>query len=129
MVMVVLLALTGCASFHSPACTGEEQAFIQDSLYFGTAKPVGIVTPGEWADFLNKVVSPRFPQGLTVWEAAGQWRGGDGAIVREASRVLNLLHPDDAASEKAVVEIVVEYKARFQQEAVLRVKAPACISF
>lgn len=123
------LALAGCASVHAPACTSAEQASIQDSLYFGTARPGGVVTPEEWAEFLKSTVTPRFPQGLTVWQAAGQWRGADGAVVREASHVLSLVHPNDASNEKAVLEVVVEYKSRFQQEAVLRVKAPACVSF
>ena len=103
--------------------------FVHESLYFGTAKPTGVVTPTEWAEFLKSTVTPRFPQGLTVWEASGQWRGADGELVREASHVLNLVHPDDTANEKAVLEIVAAYKVQFQQEAVLRTKAHACTSF
>lgn len=127
--LALAITIGGCASVHQPACTGDERASIQDSLYFGTAKPGGAVTPEEWAEFLKSVVTPRFPQGLTVWQASGQWLGADGTVVREASHVLNLLHPNDAASEKAVIEIAAAYKVRFQQEAVLRVKAPACVSF
>ncbi len=101
---------------------------VYESLYFGTAKPTGVVTPAEWAEFLKSTVTPRFPQGLTVWQASGQWRGSDGAIVSEASHVLNLVHANDAANENAVFEIVAAYKSLFQQEAVLRVKAHACTS-
>jgi hypothetical protein len=127
--VVAALALAGCASVQQPACTAEEKAWLQDSVYFGTARPGGTVSPEEWAEFLKSAVTPRFPQGLTVWQASGQWRGDDGKIVREASYVLNLLHPNDASSEKAVLEIVVEYRSKFQQDSVLRVKAPACVSF
>jgi hypothetical protein len=74
------------------------------------------------------VVTPRFPSGLTVWPAAGQWRGNDGEVVREASYVLNLLHAPDAKSEADVVAIVTEYKKQFEQEAVLRVRSAACLS-
>ncbi len=42
--------------------------------------------------------------------------------------MLSLVHPHSAAAEKAVLELIASYKARFQQEAVLRVKANACIS-
>ena len=121
--------LTACTSMHAPRCSGGEQLAIHDSLYFGTGKPGGVVTPQEWAAFLEGTVTPRFPQGLTVSAASGQWRGADGSIVREASHLLQLIHPDDAPNESAVLELVAAYKTRFQQEAVLRVKAPACVSF
>jgi hypothetical protein len=123
------LSIAGCASMHRHACPGGEAMSIQDSLYFGTARPAGTVTAEEWAQFLRDTVTPRFPQGLTVWPASGQWRGADGEVVREASYVLVLIHPDDAASERAVREIVTAYKTRFEQEAVLRVEAEVCPSF
>lgn len=126
---VLALALAGCASAPRHDCSGAGPSSIHDSLYFGTAKPGGTVTTEEWAGFLGNTVTPRFPQGLTAWQASGQWRGADGAIVQEASHVLDLVHPDDAASEQRVLEIVAEYKSRFQQEAVLRVKTHACASF
>ena len=126
-----LAALLGaCAPLHPNVCASAEQARIHDALYFGTAKPRGgIVTPGEWEEFLKSNVTPRFPAGLTVSSASGQWRGADGAIVREASQVLELIHPDDQASEDAVQALVAEYKSQFGQEAVLRVKSRACVSF
>jgi hypothetical protein len=45
------------------------------------------------------------------------------------SYILHLVHPDDAPSETAVSELVAAYKTQFQQEAVLRVKTHACVSF
>ena len=50
-------------------------------------------------------------------------------FVREESHVLQLLHPDDAANEKAVRELVETYKSQFQQEAVLRIRSHTCASF
>lgn len=122
-------ALGACASLHDSGCDIGEHSAIQDSLYFGTGKPNGAVTREEWAAFLETTVTPRFPQGLSVTEASGQWRGADGAIVREATHLLHLVHPNDAANEQSVAAIVAAYKAQFQQEAVLRVKANACVSF
>jgi hypothetical protein len=133
-VSIVIAALAamlgGCAPMHRTDCGAGEQALIHDTLYFGTGKPRGgMVTPAEWSEFLKSTVTPRFPQGLTVSPASGQWRGADGAIVQEASQVLHLVHPDDAASEHAVQALVAAYKAQFEQEAVLRVKARTCVSF
>lgn len=122
-------ALGGCASLHGSACHGGSQSAIQDMLYFGSGKPEGAVSPEEWRAFLENTVTPRFPQGLTVLEASGQWRGAEGSILRESSHVLQLVHPDDATSDASIREIVVAYKGQFRQEAVLRVKTVACVSF
>ncbi|VTU18151.1 DUF3574 domain-containing protein [Variovorax sp. RA8] len=126
----VAATLAGCAPLLRTGCATGEEALIHDTLYFGTGKPRGgMVTPAEWSEFLKSAVTPRFPQGLTVSPASGQWRGADGAIVQEASQVLQLIHPDDDASENAVQVLVAVYKAQFEQEAVLRVKARTCVSF
>jgi hypothetical protein len=128
--VVLAISLSGCASLpRQLACSSAEQPLVQEALYFGKATPTGVVTAEQWAGFLGSTVTPRFPEGLTVLEASGQWRGADGVIVREGSHVLNLLHADDAASEKAILEIVAAYKSQFQQEAVLRVRTRACASF
>ena len=123
------VALSACATFGEPRCASHEQAAVQDSLYFGTARAAGVVTAEEWSGFLEATVTPRFPRGLTVSQASGQWRGADGAIVRESTYVLHLLHASDAQSEAAIAAIVSAYKTQFRQEAVLRVRAKACMSF
>ena len=128
-VAALSLALTACASPGEPRCGPGEHLAVQDSLYFGTGKPDGIVTTEEWVGFLESTVTPRFPQGLTVSQASGQWRGANGSIVRESTHVLQLMHPNDSGSDGSIAEIVAFYKARFQQEAVLRVRVPACVSF
>lgn len=102
---------------------------VHDELSFGMAKPNGSVAPEEWQGFLQSTVTPRFPRGFATYESSGQWRSADGSTLREASHVLVLDHPNDAASENAVREIISTYKSRFQQEAVFRVKTDACISF
>jgi hypothetical protein len=124
----IIAALAGCASVPGPACNSHEQLSVVDALYFGTAKQNGTVSADEWNAFLKNTVTPRFPDGLTAWQASGQWKSGSGAIVRESSYVLNLVHPDDAAGDSAVREIVETYKKEFAQEAVLRVRSTACTS-
>ena len=127
--LFAIVLLAGCATSHPAVCGGGAQPRVRDALYFGTATPDGSVSAAEWDAFLRDTVTPRFPDGLTVVGAAGQWRGGDGVIVREASYVLELLHAEDAASDRAIGEIVAAYKARFRQEAVMRVTTPACVAF
>lgn len=121
------LLVGGCAAMQA-RCAAGETAAVSEWLYFGTARPGGAVSPQEWSGFLASVVTSRFPAGLTAWPAAGQWRSADGSITKEDSFVLNLVHPGDAAAEQGVISVVAEYKTRFIQEAVLRVRSPVCTS-
>jgi hypothetical protein len=123
------LALAACVSPQHLSCRPGEQLRVLDTLYFGTMRANGPVTADEWRKFLDTAVTPRFPQGLTVSQASGQWRGADGTLVRESTYVLSLIHPDGAPSEAAIAEIVASYKKTFEQESVLRTRAETCASF
>jgi hypothetical protein len=128
-VIVASVLLVGaCARAPERPCMPGEQRLVNELLYFGMAKPDGAVSDEEWAQFLQSVVTPRFPDGLTVWRASGQWKSADGSITREASVVLNLVHAEAEPTEAAVRAVVSEYKARFQQEAALRVRGYVCAS-
>ena len=130
--------LLGCAGSAPPAlqpapdCSGAP--WVQEQLFFGLTRRDGSEVSGaDWRGFVDSVLTPRFPEGLTTLEASGQWRmqGGAsaGTIVREQSRVVLLLHPYCAERERAVLAVVAEYKRRFDQEAVLRVVDPVTASF
>lgn len=127
--LIAALAIEGCASLGSNNCPPGSNSAVQDALYFGTAKPNGTVSSQEWSDFLNNVITARYPQGLTSWPAAGQWRMANGEITREVAYVVHILHPDTDRNEQEVRDIVNAYKMQFQQEAVLRVRSPVCFSF
>jgi hypothetical protein len=86
-----------------------------DTLYFGTAKPDGsVVSVADWQQFLRDTVTPRFA-GFTHWEAHGSWKGTE-----EETHVLVIVHPP--GHEGAIQHIIDEYKKRFAQESVLRVR-------
>jgi hypothetical protein len=127
-VLFVLVSLVGCGMMHASQCNGDSRTAMQELLYFGTETPSGHVTQEEWSQFLSETVTPRFPEGLSSWQASGQWRSASGEVIREPSYVLSLIHPDDPVPNKAVQEIIASYKTRFRQEAVLRVKTYTCMS-
>ena len=52
-----------------------------------------MVSEEQWMEFLGGVVTPLFPAGLTSWRVEGQWRDASGAVVREPSYIVELLHP------------------------------------
>lgn len=122
------LVLLSCGTLSGFACGNSGQRAIQELVYFGTNTPSGLVTPADWTQFLREVVTPRFPEGLSVWQASGQWRATSGVMVNEMTYVLSLVHPDDAATNKAMQDILASYKTRFEQEAVLRVTTAVCTS-
>jgi hypothetical protein len=128
--LLAAFSLAGCAGAGlSRACHQGELPGIMDSLYFGTSMPDGQVSAEDWQRFLSEIITPRFPEGLTSWAAAGQWQDGAGKLEKESSYVLHVVHPDSAKTDVAVNEVISIYKSRFHQQAVLRVRSPACISF
>ncbi len=45
------------------------------------------VSEAAWTRFVAREMTPRFPDGLTITEATGQWRDpADGTIVREPAK-------------------------------------------
>lgn len=99
---------------------------VLDTLYFGTAKPGGTVTADEWTAFLDEMVVPEFPEGLTSWAAAGRWGNSAGLVEREHSYILQLAHNGNQEKDRAVQGIVHRYKSDFHQEAVMRIRSRAC---
>lgn len=101
-------------------------AFVRTELFFGTAKPAGFVTDEEFKTFLDQVVTPLFPDGLTVVKADGQFKGADGLTIKEDSYVLILLYPLEGhkASSKNIDAVREAYMTQHQQESVLRVDDP-----
>lgn len=129
LLLSALIQTGGCLSTQAPACLPGEHPAVLESLYFGTAKPGGVVSPEEWAAFVKDIVTPAFPEGLTSWQASGQWQKSTGAIEYEASRILQLTHEQNMAKEAAIRRIMIIYQQTFQQDAVMRVRSPACLSF
>jgi hypothetical protein len=102
---------------------------VKDELFFGLSSPDGPVTEGAWQSFLREEVTPRFPDGLTCWEAQGQWRNAKGEAVREPSRVLLLVHPAGAKADASLEALAAAYKKRFKQESVMRLRSQTEASF
>lgn len=99
-------------------------------LLFGTGKKDGSeVSEIEWRDFLEKVVTPRFPDGLTVLSGYGQWHTDEGRTDREGLRVLVVWYQHSKAEEEKIEAIRKAYRARFEQESVMRVDGISCVSF
>ena len=119
-VLTLLLISSGCVSQH----------VVIDRLFFGTNIPSGgIVSEDDWKAFVREVVTPKFKDGLTIFEANGQWLDPRGNLVREHVMVMEVAHVPNGTIDADMRAIADEYKKRFKQDAVLRVTVPANIAF
>jgi hypothetical protein len=125
--LILTLALSGCrtAVVQTPA-----QTMVADRLFFGRDIPAGgTVSDVDWAQFLATVITPKFPNGLTIWQANGQWLDPRGNVVREPVFVLEVFHEKSDAIDASIAAIAAEYKKRFGQDAVLRATSGSQIVF
>ncbi len=96
--------------------------FIQTDLFFGRNIPGGgQVSEEQFQAFVDNVITPLFPAGLTIFDADGQFQDSTGIIVEESSKTVTLLFEDTVENEKAIDEIIAAYIRQFNQESVLLV--------
>jgi hypothetical protein len=119
-----LFLLLGTPAFATD-CIPPSKSMARTEMFFGA----GRVSDAEWKQFLAREVTPRFPDGLTALDGYGQWKAPSGAIAKERSRVLILMHNEDASSSQRIEAIRATYKRQFHQSSVMRVDAEDCVSF
>jgi hypothetical protein len=130
---MLLLPVCGCAKSVSSGtgagvCTNPETT-TRHELLFGLRRPdSSIISDEEFTVFLFEVITPRFPHGLTLIDAAGQYQLANGTRIDEPTKVLVLIYPDSQEVRAKIGEIVNHYRERFQQESVgwIRTAARAC---
>jgi len=122
-----LVAAFSIASAKAEAnCAPPAKSMARLELIFGLGHRV---TSRAFMTFLAQEVTPRFPEGLSLFSGYGQWRNGKGQILKEASRLLLIWYLPDAQSNAKIEAIRKAYKARFGQESVLRADGFSCVSF
>lgn len=130
-IAALALALAGDAavaqSAATTACLAPLKPAVSVELYFGRSKPDGgEVSDGEWEDFLVAEVTPRFPDGLSVMDVTGQYRGSSGRAISERSKRLHVVVFDAPTHTAKIAEIIDLYRQRFRQESVLRIERSLC---
>lgn len=138
----VLLALAVGTSLPVPTEADEPAAggcvlpgqarMIVAELFFGREKADRqVVSDAQWSDYLADVVTPNFPDGLTVFEGYGQWRNPQTDVIGRSNGVKIVLiavkrSPDVANRFQTVIDA---YKARFQQQSVGIITRDSCAAF
>ena len=105
------LFLVCALSFCAPLGASESALNWQKTeLFFGLSRPKQKpISPREWENFAATQITPRFPDGFTVMDGVGQWRGKNGKIAREKAKILLVVHPKNAHFERAVQKIIAAY--------------------
>lgn len=145
--LALIFATSGCA--HKPIQTAAispppvlrgdaahpdvAKGWVDTRLYFGLGpadQPGKGVSDAEWRAFLDREVTPRFPDGLSVLDVYGQWLGkNETAPERLRTKCLIIDYPDTAENRAKVEAIRAAWKRKTGDQSVMRVTAPADISF
>ena len=137
---VLLGVLGGCASapVSAPAMSGDAarpaqaSAWIRSELYFAVGNEDGSdrIDEAHWREFLDREVTPRFPDGLTVIDGYGQWRFREqGRLVRQRCKILVVLHEDRARHRADIESIRQAWKQATGHESVLWSRQAVEVSF
>jgi hypothetical protein len=124
-VAALLIGQADLANAQALACAPSQNPMLDIELMLGRGK----ANDARWAQFLAREVTPRFPDGLTVYETTGQWRDPATKIIaREKSRVLRIIIPADTAQDK-IAAVAEAYRKQFRQKSVGIVTRQVCASF
>ena len=135
--LAAMLALAACGDAGGGAdaapasvCPEGTELWAEYRLYFGrNSGGEEVVSDAEWRVFVRDVVTPHFPDGLTVLDGEGQWQTAAGDVERERSKVLVVLAPLDGDAPEKLAIVAEGYKAHFGQESVIQTIDSACTSF
>ncbi len=127
------------AQLHGDAARPAEAAgWVRSELYFGVGEESGpsaraqtdVISEAQWRAFLDKEVTPRFPDGLTVLDAYGQWLfRGAAEPNRLRTKVLVILHEDSPQRRNDIEAIRLAWKQATKHQSVLWSRQPVEVSF
>ncbi len=121
------------ATLQGDPARPESARWLRSELYFAIGPldaPDDDIREIKWRAFLDREVTPRFPDGLTVLDAYGQWRSrASNATSRLRSKVVIILCEDTASNRAAIDAIRVAYKVVTHDKSVLLTTEPVDVSF
>jgi Protein of unknown function (DUF3574) len=143
---LLALALVGCAHKPiassvagaptlqgDPAHPGLTKGWVDTKLYFGLGSidhPEQGVSEVDWRSFLDREVTTRFPDGLSVLDVYGQWQGKNQKTPeRLRSKMLIIDYPDTPENRAKIEAIRAAWKLKTGDQSVMRVTEPADVSF
>jgi hypothetical protein len=129
-ILLIVCVLDDRVSAQTSECRiGKSQQVAE--LMFGRkiGERIGVSNTA-WARFVDREITPRFPNGFTVIDAQGQWRDTDhNKVMREPSKLVQIVLPGTDEDQQRLGEIAAAYKVRFRQQSVGIIVRPACVGF
>jgi hypothetical protein len=111
----------------------QTSGWVDTKLYFGLGPadhPEQGISEARWRDFLDREVTPRFPDGLSVLDVYGQWLSkGQTVPERLHTKMLVIYYLDSAENRTKIDAIRAAWKKMTGDQSVLRVTEPANVSF
>jgi uncharacterized protein DUF3574 len=122
--LILLLALAGCMTSPKAACPAGQAQVRTAQLFVGSkSTPVSEV---EVRRFVDREVTPRFPDGVTIVDGGGQWTGDENRLIREASKVVLIVLPAKPEARTRVAAVRRAYRTQFKQSPMLVAPPPTC---
>ena len=133
-IIALVLALAGEGTLHAQAAECPfpgQKPMLVIQLFFGQIVPDrGPVTAAEWNGFLQKHVTPLFPEGLTVYDAYGQWLNPQlHTEIRQATKIIVIAAPDTSEVRDKIAEVSESYRRQFHQQSVGILSGTECGGF
>lgn len=128
--LLLCVVLSGCAGLSPGVCPAGLTRAKTAELFFG--RNIGAaegISDEDWQGFVDSEIAPRFPDGFTVSDAAGAWRGQDGATLRERTKLLFVVLSGSPGEPEKLAAIRAAYMARFRQDSVMLFESGGCVSF
>ncbi len=131
---ILFVACAGCAA-HAPLRAEASADWVKTELFFAIGERVA--TPEQdaaderrWQTFLDAEVTPRFPDGLSVFDVSGQWRSAARMQVHhEHSKSIMIVYHDNAQRSADIDAIRAAWKKLSGAESVLRITQHVNVAF
>jgi len=121
------LGSAGCMTAPKPVCPAGQAQLRTAQLFLGAKAPAR-VSDADLRKFVDAEVTPRFPDGVTVVDGGGQWKGDENRMIREAAKVVLIVLPARGDPRARVDAVRAAYRTRFKQDSVVILPPPACVA-
>jgi hypothetical protein len=125
-----VLGLAHAAHAQSGECHTDKSQQVAELMFGRKADGHMAVSETDWTRFVDLEITPRFPDGLTILDAHGQWRDREHhRIVHERSKVVEIVLPGRPDDGRRLAAIAQAYKKAFHQQSVAIIVRSACVAF
>jgi len=109
-----------------------ERRMLVAELFFGRDHAGrAVVSDAAWRAFLDTVITPNFPDGLTVFDGYGQWRNPETGVIGHSPdvKIVLIAVPRDPGVPQRLNTVIDAYKTRFRQQSVGLITRDSCAAF